>query len=88
MCAGRRWGAVCGRRQRARRRAGLVFAAAAVSCAASQAPPSPAPAQAVGRTRHNKLCYFPGDGVKLKGQLVQVHIDRIHAYTLFGRQID
>lgn len=44
--------------------------------------------QAVGRTRHNKLCYFLGDGVKLKGQLVNVHVDRVHAYTLYGRLID
>ena len=44
--------------------------------------------QAVGRTRHNKLCYFPGDGAALKGQLVHVHIDRVHAYTLYGRMLD
>ncbi len=55
------------------------------------APPLPSPpcrAQAVGRTRHNKLCYFPGDGAALKGQLVHVHIDRVHAYTLYGRMLD
>jgi tRNA-2-methylthio-N6-dimethylallyladenosine synthase len=45
-------------------------------------------AQAVGRTRHNKLCYFPGDGVALKGQLVRVGVDRVHAYTLYGRMLD
>ena len=44
--------------------------------------------QAVGRTRHNKLCYFPGDGAALKGRMVDVHIDRVHAYTLYGRQLD
>lgn len=44
--------------------------------------------QAVGRTRHNKLCYFPGDGERLKGQLVHVHVDRVHAYTLYGRMLD
>ena len=44
--------------------------------------------QAVGRTRHNKLCYFPGDGAALKGRLVDVHVDRVHAYTLYGRQLD
>lgn len=50
--------------------------------------PAPPCSQAVGRTRHNKLCYFPGDGAKLKGQLVHVHVDRVHAYTLYGRLLD
>ena len=44
--------------------------------------------QAVGRTRHNKLLYFPGDGPKLKGKLVDVHVDRVHAYTLYGKMLD
>lgn len=43
--------------------------------------------QAVGRTRHNKLCYFHGDGVAMKGQLVDVHVDRVHAYTLYGSML-
>ena len=43
--------------------------------------------QAVGRTRHNKKCFFDGDGSTLKGETVQVHIDRVHAYTLFGRRL-
>lgn len=30
------------------------------------------PAQAMGRSRHNKLVYFDGDGVALRGALVQV----------------
>lgn len=30
------------------------------------------PGQAMGRTRHNKLAFFPGDGQALKGRLVQV----------------
>ncbi|EFN57360.1 hypothetical protein CHLNCDRAFT_30275 [Chlorella variabilis] len=42
------------------------------------------PAQAVGRTRHNKLLYFAGDGEALRGQLVDVRVDRVHAYTLYG----
>ena len=46
--------------------------------------PFPLPLQAMGRTRHNKLVYFPGSGAQLKGQLVQVAIDRVHAYTLYG----
>lgn len=44
--------------------------------------------QARGRTRHNKLLYFTGDGVKLKGQTVTCHVDRVHAYTLYGTLLD
>lgn len=40
--------------------------------------------QAMGRIRQNKLCYFPGDGVALFGQLVNVEIREVRAYTLFG----
>ena len=47
-------------------------------------PPCAAPLQAVGRTRHNKLLYFAGDGEALRGQLVDVRVDRVHAYTLYG----
>jgi tRNA-2-methylthio-N6-dimethylallyladenosine synthase len=42
---------------------------------------------AVGRNRQNKLVFFPGDGERLKGQVVTVHVDRVHAYTLFGKQV-
>lgn len=41
--------------------------------------------QAFGRSRHNKLVYFDGDGEKLTGQTVMVEVDRCNAYTLFGR---
>jgi tRNA-2-methylthio-N6-dimethylallyladenosine synthase len=41
-------------------------------------------AQAMGRTRHNKLCFFPGDSAALKGSTVSVRIDQIRAYSLFG----
>lgn len=44
--------------------------------------------QAVGRSRHNKLVFFDGDGAALAGQLVTVFIDRVHAYTLFGRRTE
>ena len=44
-------------------------------------------AEAMGRTRHNKLCFFPGDGAALQGQLVDVHIDTIRAHTLSGHLI-
>lgn len=40
--------------------------------------------QAMGRSRHNKLVFFPGDGRQLKGSLVQVAVDEIRAYTLTG----
>jgi tRNA A37 methylthiotransferase MiaB len=40
--------------------------------------------QAVGRTRHNKLCFFDGDGAALKGSTVTVHIEDVKAYTLYG----
>ena len=43
--------------------------------------------EAVGRNRQNKLVFFPGDGNSMKGQLVNVHVDMVHAYTLFGHQV-
>ncbi len=51
--------------------------------------PNPkAEGQAMGRSRHNKLVFFPGDGAKLKGQVVQVHVDEVRAYSLIGRHVD
>jgi tRNA-2-methylthio-N6-dimethylallyladenosine synthase len=41
--------------------------------------------QAFGRIRHNKLVYFDGDGLELRGQLVVVKIDSCNAYSLFGK---
>lgn len=46
------------------------------------------PSQASGRTRHNKLAYFDGDGEALRGKLVVVRIDRAHAYSLFGSVVE
>ena len=43
--------------------------------------------QAMGRTRHNKVCFFPGDGAALKGQTVKVMMERICAYTLYGTMV-
>lgn len=40
--------------------------------------------EAVGRNSQNKLVFFPGNGLQLKGALVDVCIDYVHAYTLFG----
>ena len=45
-------------------------------------------AEAMGRTRHNKLCFFPGDGAALQGQLVDVHVDTVRAHTLSGHLIE
>ena len=45
------------------------------------------PAQAMGRTRHNKVTFFPGDGEALKGQLVGVKIEKVMAYTLYGTRV-
>lgn len=48
------------------------------------------PMQAMGRTRHNKLAFFPTTvpASMLKGQLVSVHIDEVRAYSLFGRMLE
>lgn len=40
--------------------------------------------QAFGRTSHNKLVYFDGDGEALRGTVVPVKILRCNAYSLFG----
>lgn len=39
---------------------------------------------AFGRSRHNKLVFFDGDGEDLKGSTVTVRVERVHAYSLFG----
>jgi tRNA-2-methylthio-N6-dimethylallyladenosine synthase len=46
------------------------------------------PNQAFGRLRHNKLVYFDGDGVELRGKLVNVEIDQCNAYSLFGDMVE
>ncbi|CAL5229412.1 g12733 [Coccomyxa viridis] len=43
--------------------------------------------EAVGRNSQNKLVFFPGNGLQLKGKLVDVQIDYVHAYTLFGHML-
>lgn len=45
------------------------------------------PNQAMGRTEHNKVTFFDGDGESLRGQLVMVEIQEVRAYTLIGRRI-
>ena len=42
-------------------------------------------AEAMGRTSHNKLCFFPGQGSVLKGRMVMVHVEEVRAYSLFGK---
>ncbi|KAF5839417.1 hypothetical protein DUNSADRAFT_819 [Dunaliella salina] len=44
--------------------------------------------QAFGRIRQNKLAYFDGDGVALRGKLVHVHIHECRAFSLFGRIVE
>lgn len=43
--------------------------------------------QAFGRLRHNKLVYFDGDGVALRGKSVMVKIGACNAYSLFGEMV-
>ena len=45
------------------------------------------PSEAMGRTSHNKLCFFPGNGLQMKGSTVTVHIEEVRAYSLFGRML-
>lgn len=45
------------------------------------------PGQAMGRTQHNKVTFFLGDGNALKGELVMVRIDDVKAYTLYGEMV-
>jgi len=40
--------------------------------------------QAYGRSRHNKVVFFEGDGEALKGQLVHVKVEAVNTYTLYG----
>lgn len=47
------------------------------------------PMQAMGRTTHNKLVYFPAllPPTQLKGQLVDVHVHTVRAFSLFGDMV-
>lgn len=42
---------------------------------------------AFGRSRHNKLVFFAGDGEDLRGSTVTVRVDKVHAYSLFGEMV-
>lgn len=43
--------------------------------------------QAMGRTGHNKIAFFDGDGLKLKGTLVKIKVHDVKAYTLYGTRM-
>ncbi|MEL6399216.1 MAG: tRNA (N6-isopentenyl adenosine(37)-C2)-methylthiotransferase MiaB [Cyanobacteria bacterium J06607_6] len=45
------------------------------------------PSQVMGRTRGNRLTFFAGDIADLKGQLVNVRITEIRAFSLTGEQL-
>jgi len=42
------------------------------------------PTQVMGRTRGNRLTFFPGEIQQLKGKLVKVHITDVRAFSLTG----
>jgi tRNA-2-methylthio-N6-dimethylallyladenosine synthase len=45
------------------------------------------PTQVMGRTRGNRLTFFPGDINALKGQLIQVKITEVRAFSLTGEPL-
>lgn len=45
------------------------------------------PTQVMGRTRRNRLTFFPGAIADLKGQLVNVKITQVRAFSLTGERI-
>ena len=47
------------------------------------------PLQAVGRTRHNKVVFFPSvvPPKLLKGRLVTMRVDQVRAFTLYGHLV-
>lgn len=45
------------------------------------------PSQVMGRTRGNRLTFFPGNIAELKGMLVQVKITEIRAFSLTGEVV-
>ncbi|WP_289501490.1 tRNA (N6-isopentenyl adenosine(37)-C2)-methylthiotransferase MiaB [Gloeocapsopsis sp. IPPAS B-1203] len=45
------------------------------------------PTQVMGRTRGNRLTFFPGNIAELKGKLVQVKITEVRAFSLTGEVV-
>ncbi|HEY9833452.1 MAG TPA: TRAM domain-containing protein [Stenomitos sp.] len=41
----------------------------------------------MGRTRGNRLTFFPGTIQELKGQLIKVEITEVRAFSLTGRAL-
>lgn len=46
------------------------------------------PSQVMGRTRGNRLTFFPGKLDELKGQIVQVKITEVRPFSLTGERVD
>ncbi|NES80721.1 MAG: tRNA (N6-isopentenyl adenosine(37)-C2)-methylthiotransferase MiaB [Moorea sp. SIO2B7] len=46
------------------------------------------PTQVMGRTRGNRLTFFPGDIQELKGQLIKVKISEVRAFSLTGERVN
>ncbi|MEB3308960.1 MAG: tRNA (N6-isopentenyl adenosine(37)-C2)-methylthiotransferase MiaB [Snowella sp.] len=46
------------------------------------------PTQVMGRTRGNRLTFFPGDIEELKGKLVKVKITEVRAFSLTGERVN
>jgi tRNA-2-methylthio-N6-dimethylallyladenosine synthase len=45
------------------------------------------PTQVMGRTRGNRLTFFPGNIDELKGKLVKVRITEVRAFSLTGTAV-
>ncbi len=45
------------------------------------------PTQVMGRTRGNRLTFFPGDIAQLKGQIISVKVTEIRAFSLTGEPL-
>lgn len=60
------------------------FAGRTLSVLVEGPDPKGTPGRAYGRTTHNKVVHFDGDGGALAGRLVDVRIDEVRAYSLFG----
>jgi tRNA-2-methylthio-N6-dimethylallyladenosine synthase len=46
------------------------------------------PTQVMGRTRGNRLTFFPGNIDELKGQIIQVKITEVRPFSLTGERVD
>jgi tRNA-2-methylthio-N6-dimethylallyladenosine synthase len=46
------------------------------------------PSQVMGRTRGNRLTFFPGDIKELKGQLIKIKITEVRPFSLTGERVN